>query len=214
MSPAAPLRALLAELFIGVALAAGAYALFVDPQDRRLAHARAQADALEAQLRAGVQTPAMADLARRELEQVARAARAVEHAGEPARTEAALFAAVATLARAHGVRIDALQPAPPPARPPTAPNTAPNTTPNANVPTVTLPVQRLACTLTAVAPFDDAVRFLDDFARASGLTSIRSVRLGPTSEPGQTTVHLTIQSEHARFGVEPVLRAAAAEDRP
>jgi len=192
------------ELVIGAAICSAGYFFLVDPMERDLASTREQIGVAQAEL-SREQAAALPPEKAQSVVQVATALREqVQRRSEPARSQAAMFSAIMMLADSCHVRIDQLQPK--------APKTGAARAPDAPPP----PPGDAHCgySISADAHFASIAHFVQALQEELGLTSVRSVRLTPTSTAGDTSVHATIETEHWAFDLKSGAAPAAPGSAP
>ncbi len=193
--PADARRSILAEAIIALAVCGGAALMLVEPIERRLSEANANLSDLRTRAAEAAQrldTPkALAAISA-----VKAHADEVTAASRFALDEGALLARVSELARAHGLRLDEMQPGAMRDQRPTGGK--------APIPGET----RSGYTFRLVGTFEATAALLADLEHQTGFTAVRSVRLSPISEPGTRELQVFIETEH--FAFVPAGRGAAS----
>jgi hypothetical protein len=214
-------RRLVPELAIGLALCLGVHFMLVDPVKQRLGETRTKVSQL---LREAQEVTALgADLPKvvASLEDSSRRAGKIHELSAPAKDEVSMFEAITSLAMAHRVSLDQLEPRVPtePATNQAASSPVSGAEGAAALPPVEPPKPRagdrgFAYSMTATAEFADMTAFVDALQQRLGYTIVRSLRVEPTYETGVTTVTATIHTEHFGFDATPMVPATTAAGAP
>jgi hypothetical protein len=195
-----PRRQLVSTAVIGIAVCLGGSFVFVGPARRQLAQATLRAAALNTQLRE-------AEAARDSLAQytvalnrVSDESAAITRSGAMARDERQLFSALMASAAAHHLRIDQLNPAKaaPVALAPGA----------AGAPQGGEKDVAVGYSMTAIGTYGELASFLRSLRSEFGFSTVRTVRLVPTTDDQRQTVRALIETSHFAFDPSPV----AADD--
>lgn len=219
------LRPLAGHAIIALAICVGGYMLLVEPQRKAFAEAMTQISTLESEIAgANALTGQISALSKR-LTQLTSDAAALSDAGSIARDESALYEKITSLATSNRITIQQLNPlksdasrvvspapVPQPASPAaTAPGDKPARVPPANAGPKDVAV---AYSIVFVAEYADLTRFLADLSSQGGLTSVKSVRVGPAGEQSSTQVQGDVVVEFFWFDVAIPEQAAAATGSP
>lgn len=199
-TPIHPIRAVMAELAIGLAVCAGAYLVLVDPMDAQRESVRAEAESLRllAQTAEGSMPEAEARLA---LSSARRAIDALAKRAALGRDEAAIFSGTLQLAGACGVRVESMQPLASRVNVRAGQGSAAGDS-----------IHGYA--IHVVGSFSHVAAFLTRLQAGEALTTIRAVRITPTMIPGSTDQQATIEAEwfapdcRAMAGAVPVTNTA------
>jgi len=196
------IRSFLPELAIGSACCAAGYFFFVDPLVSKLALARAEVDTLTLAVAKGAGRPSATDdgaktkLAKDALDAIAtRSALAAD--------QARLLQVVSTLADTCQVRIEQFNPAAP-----RGPRAAAGQSPAKPDPKIE---QRTALSISLTGTFADTARFIRAIQQDVGFTTVRSLRISPTSSTTPDVVSVTIDTEHVAVNTKAL---AAAQTLP
>jgi hypothetical protein len=196
-------RSLTAQGVIGMSMCLGGYAALVLPMREKLGAARAElAQAESRAAEAGAVESSMASV----MDHMARAERqaaAITAAGDMARSQEALYAAVSTRAASLGVRIDEFSPVE------RGRSGAPGMERSSAAPGDVV----LRCRFAATGSFGQLAQLLRVLSRESGFAAVRSVRLSPAPDAGAVElVHAEVETEH--YAVDPTPVAAATISAP
>lgn len=190
-------RPLIAHALIAVSVCAGAYLVLVQGPSGRLAAAQAEADALAIEVRAAESLREKVPQMNAALERVRAEAARIRTLGRPARDERGLFAAVMSLAGAHDVRIDELNPT----RAATAGGSAPRGPERASSPGDV----QVGYTMVAIATYDDLFAFVRGLESDLGHSMVRAVRIVPLQDDRSRLVRAVIETAH--YSIDTTARA-------
>lgn len=197
-------RSFLPELAIGSACCAAGYFFFVDPLVTKLSRAHAEVDSLTLAIsRSAGQTPASVDTANAAFAKTALDAIAAR--SSLAADQARLLQAVSTLADTCRVRIEQFSPAVPRGPRPVPGQSAVKVDPKIE--------QRTALSISLTGTYADTARFVQAMQQEIGFTTLRSLRVSPTSSSTPDTVSVTLDTEHIAVNTK-ALAAANAPAAP
>lgn len=194
-------RSFLPELAIGSACCAAGYFFLVDPLAKKLADAHAEVDALTLTItRSAAQPPATADSARAGFARTALDTIATR--SSLASDQARLLQAVSTLADSCNVRVEQFNPATP-----RGPRTAPG---QSAVKADAKIEQRSALSISLTGTYADTARFVRSMQQDVGFTTVRALRLTPTSTTTPDAVTVVIDTEHVSVNTKALETASIA----
>lgn len=176
-----PVRAVMAEMAIGLAVCAGAYLMLVDPMDAQRESVRAEAESLRLLSRSALASmpEAQAQLA---LSSARIAIDALAKRAALGRDEAAIFSGTLQLAGVCGVRVESMQPL--------------TSKVNVRAGQSASPGDSIhGYAINVVGSFSNVAAFLTRLQAGEALTTIRAVRIMPTMIPGSTDQQATIEAE-------------------
>jgi DNA replication initiation complex subunit (GINS family) len=206
------LRPLAGHAIIALAICVGGYMLLVQPQRKVFAETMTQIASLESEIAgANALTGQISALSKR-LTQLTSDATALSDAGSIARDESALYDKITSLATSNRITIQQLNPLKSESARATAPTSAPQPAPPVSLgpgdqPTKTAVANTspkdivVAYSIVFVAEYADVTRFLADLSSQGGLTSVKSVRVGPAGELNSTQVQGDVVVEFFWFDV-------------
>jgi hypothetical protein len=188
------IRELAAQGLIGIAICIGGYFMFVAPVREDLARIAVRMAEAEQAIREYDLLRDRIAIITDELKRAEEQAGMIEQSGRMARDHRELFAGVMRLAAAHGARVDQITPVQAAAARPSL-RTAGGQETNGDV--------TVGYRMTVVAAYGELGEFLGALRGQLGYTSVRSVRIVPADDHGES-VHATIETEHFFFDPAPV----------
>ena len=191
-------RQIVAEMVIGVAACAGVYLLGVDPAERKLSQVREQIQTLREEIARAQSFTGTPEDAEASLQKAREFAAQVARGSRMACSETDMIETIAALARRHGVRIDDLRPANP--RQAARLNTEAKPSPGDRY---------VAYAFSMTGDFARAAKVLDEAQREMGFAIVQSVKVLPVEGDGETTVRVTVQTEHRAFDTSALVAAGA-----
>jgi len=198
-------RGIVVELALGLLICAGAYSFVARPIMQQAAQTRAHAESIVAQGvtagDSGRSGPTITDL-RESAQRVAEAARSLHDRGRPAFNEARMLTAITSLAAAHAVNVEQLQPTSAKSHRAAAPVDPDLPPPPDDI--------EIGYTFTIRGEYVPITAFLREFNGAFPFSAISGFRLSASFEPGAPSVVAIITSRHMTFDASSVLRVADA----
>lgn len=206
-APAAlPLRALIAETAIGLALCGAAYALFVDPVEHQLRSLHDKAAALRAHSQSVDSSnlaPAAVQVAK---DRAAALAARIRAASLPAKDETRMLQDLTALAERHRVRVDDLRPAQASSLRRTARERGNGEGKSAALSPVTA---RIGYGFSLVGGFADTAAFLAAVQTELGFATVTAVRMSTVQDPGSQLVRVQVETEHVAFDTRSLTEVTA-----
>lgn len=186
-------RQIIAHAAAGLAICFGGYAFLVSPAAKDLSEVRAECVRLTNEAQRAQTLEGRTDEMTGELDRLTAEAAEIEDAGNLARNERDLFAAISNLAQRSHIRIDQLAPS----------KSAPKSGSAKNATDARPGDTAVRYAMTAVGGYSDAAAFLRALRSELGFVAVRSVRISPLPDDAASAVKITIETEHFAFDTTP-----------